>query len=74
MNTKAKTVSIYEWNAKDPLFAHNGLSIMNGPYMEFSQYLYAKSKADRKTAQELYEANLLYVAQRWDSQFIKGLV
>lgn len=73
LELRKNSVSVYEYNQKDRLFAINGLSILNGPYTEFLPYFYAANVKDRKSAQEVYEANIQYVSNRWNSTYGKGL-
>ncbi len=55
------------YNSKHPLFSRNGLYYMNGDWNNFPIYFETTSDVDRKTAKEMFEGNLLYVTQRWDT-------
>lgn len=67
---------VYQWNQKSRIFAKNGLMILNPPEYHVAlipSYFYANNKKDRKTPEEIYNANLLYVATRWESTYMKDV-
>lgn len=60
------------YNLHHPLFLRNGLGILNADYGNWPQYFWTYSSKDKKTAQQIFEGNLVYVSTRWND-YIKNL-
>lgn len=67
---------VYQYNHKHRIFAKNSLDILNSAdyyAARIPAYFYATNAKDRKTPEEIYNGNLLYVATRWDSNYMRDI-